>query len=133
MNASYPGILGGLKALGILPVLLQPLDPLISGWLMLPAAAGITLVFGVLRKELALEMLVVLGGSANMLSFMSPLQIFIFCLVVAIYIPCIATIGVLKREFGWKSSLAISASTIAIAIVIGGIAVRIMPALGLLS
>ncbi len=127
------GLLGGLKALGLLPFLLQPAEPLIVGWLMLPAAAGITLVFGVLRKELALEMLIVLGGSANLLSFMTPLQIFVFALVAAIYVPCIATIGVLKREFGWKKCIITSLSTIAIAVLLGGIVARAFPALGLLS
>jgi len=127
------GLLGGLKALGLLPLILQPTEPLIVGWLMLPAAAGITLVFGVLRKELALEMLIVLGGSANLLSFMTPLQIFVFALVAAIYVPCIATIGVLKREFGWKKCISISLSTIVIAVLLGGIVARLFPMLGLLS
>ncbi|MDO8647988.1 MAG: ferrous iron transporter B [Candidatus Diapherotrites archaeon] len=127
------GVLGGLKALGLLESILAPAQPLISGWLLLPSVAGITLVFGVLRKELALEMLVVLGGSASLLAFMSRLQIFVFALVVAIYIPCIATVGVLNREFGWKKAAIISASTISLAILIGGIAARILPAFGLLS
>ncbi|MFA6048414.1 MAG: ferrous iron transporter B [Candidatus Micrarchaeia archaeon] len=127
------GILGGLKAAGLLEPLLAPLQPVIGGWLMLPTATGITLVFGILRKELALEMLVVLGGSANLLNFMTPLQVFTFSLVAAIYIPCISTVGVLNREFGWKKSLLISASSITLAVLIGGMAARIMPMLGLLT
>jgi ferrous iron transport protein B len=119
--------------LGLLTPLLQPLDPIIVGWLMLPVVAGITLLFGILRKELALELLVVLGGSANLLKFMTPIQIFTFALVVSIYVPCIATIGILKREFGWKKCLLISFSTIGLAILIGGITARLMPALGLLK
>ncbi|MFH1471156.1 MAG: ferrous iron transporter B, partial [Candidatus Micrarchaeota archaeon] len=42
------GIIGGIEAFGLMPVILKPFEPLVSGWLMLPAAAGITLVFGVL-------------------------------------------------------------------------------------
>ncbi|MFH0817206.1 MAG: ferrous iron transporter B [Candidatus Micrarchaeota archaeon] len=127
------GILGGLKALGLLFVLLGPAEPLVSGWLMLPAIAGITLVFGVLRKELALEMLIVLGGSANLLSFMTPLQIFTFALVLSLYVPCIATIGVIKREFGWKKCAVVSVSTVVLAVAAGGIVARVMPIFGLLS
>ncbi len=126
------GVLGGLKALGLVEPMLAPFQPVLSGWLLLPLATGITLVFGIFRKELALEMLVVLGGSANLLTFMSQLQLFVFSLVVAIYIPCIATVGVLKHEFGWKKCLIISASTILLAIIIGGIVARILPALGIL-
>ncbi len=125
------GVIGGFSALGLMPAILKPAEPVVAGWLMLPVVAGITLLFGILSKELALEMLAVLGGSANLLSFMTPLQIFVFALVLAIYVPCISTVGVLKREFGWKRCLLISGSTIALAIVIGGIAARIMPALGL--
>ena len=127
------GILGGLRALGLLAPLLQPAEPIIVGWLMLPVVAGITLLFGILRKELALELLIVLGGSANLLSFMTPIQIFTFALVVSIYVPCIATIGILKREFGWKKCLLISFSTIVLAVLIGGIAARLMPMLGFLK
>lgn len=127
------GVLGGLKAMNLLEPILTPLQPIISDWLLLPLAAGITLFFGILRKELALEMLIVLGGSANLLTFMSPLQIFVFSLVTAIYVPCIATIGILKNEFGWKNSLIICISTIILAIIIGGIVARILPMLGLLN
>ena len=127
------GILGLLEGLGVLRAITAPFDPLISGWLMLPPVVGVALIYGVLRKEMALETLVVLAGSANLLAFMTPLQIYIFALVSAIYIPCIATIGVLAREFGWRRSLMISAATIFIAFLVGGIVARMFPMLGLLA
>ncbi|MFH1285108.1 MAG: nucleoside recognition domain-containing protein, partial [Candidatus Micrarchaeota archaeon] len=110
--------------------LVAPLAPVFEVWLMLPPSAAITLIFGILRKELALEMLVVLGGSTNLLLFMTRAQIFTFALIAALYIPCIATVAVLAREFGWKRCLLISASTIALAVFVGGIAARILLALG---
>lgn len=119
-------ILGAMKAGGLLDVLSKPAEPLISGWLMLPAVAGITLIYGVLRKELALEMLILLGGTTNLLLFMSPLQIFVFALVITIYIPCIATIAVLKNELGTKNCILISMLTVGIAILIGGLAARLL-------
>lgn len=126
------GMLGLLKALGLLEALVRPAEPVVSGWLMLPAVAGITLVYGVLRKELALEMLIVLGGSSNLLSFMSPVQVFVFSLVTAIYIPCIATIAVFVREFGWRKSIAVSVGTIVLAVLVGGIAGRLLLYFGLI-
>lgn len=125
-------LLGLLKALGLLNALMKPAEPVVSGWLMLPAVAGITLVYGVLRKELALEMLIVLGGSSNLLSFMSPLQIFVFTLVTAIYVPCIATIAVFAREFGWSKSIAVSIGTIVLAVLVGGVAGRLLLYFGLI-
>jgi len=125
--------LGILKLYGTLDYIILLLTPIITGWLMLPAVAGITLIFGLLRKELALELLFVLGGSSMLLSFMTPLQIFIFALVVALYVPCIGTIAALKHEFSWKTSLLISISTIILAIVVGGLVSRIFLAFGILS
>jgi len=125
-------LLGILEVYGLLEVLTKPFTPIISGWLMLPTVAGITLIFGILRKELALEMLFVLGGSSLLLDFMNPLQIFIFVLVVTLYFPCVGTFAVLRNEFGWGKSLIISLSTIILAVVVGGLVGRLFMFLGIL-
>jgi Fe2+ transport system protein B len=43
-----------------------------------------------------------------------------------IYIPCIATIAALIKEFGWKKALAITFTDIALALFLGGISFRIL-------
>jgi ferrous iron transport protein B len=50
----------------------------------------------------------------------------VFTLVAMFYIPCIATIAALVREFGWKRALSISIFEIVFAIGIGGIALRVL-------
>jgi ferrous iron transport protein B len=124
-------VLGLLKVYGILGIITKPFSPIINGWLMLPTIAGITLIYGILRKEMALELLFVLGGSSSLLNFMSPLQIFIFALVVALYFPCIGTLTVLRHEFGWKKSLMISLFTIVLAVAIGGLVGRLFLIMGI--
>ncbi len=62
---------------------------------------------------------------------MTPIQIFVFALVLTIYIPCVATIAVLGRELGWKNALLIMVFTIVLAILIGALAYRIVPFIGL--
>ncbi len=125
-------VLGALYETGYLWKLAAPLSPVVEGWLGLPAVAGLTLIFAVLRKELALQLLVTLavvmygGGASNLLLFMSPAQLFVYALVNTIYIPCVATIAVLGRELGWRRALAIMAFTIMLAIIIGGIAFRLI-------
>jgi Fe2+ transport system protein B len=42
------------------------------------------------------------------------------------YIPCIATIAALVREFGWKKAVFMSAFEIFFAISLGGIAFRLL-------
>ncbi len=125
-------VLGALYETGYLWKLASPLSPVVEGWLGLPAVAGLTLIFAVLRKELALQLLVTLavvmygGGAKNLLLFMTPAQLFVYALVNTIYIPCVATIAVLGRELGWKRAVSIMAFTITLAILVGGIAYRVI-------
>ena len=131
--------LGALFETGYLLKIADSLSPLVFGVLGLPAVAGICLILGVLRKELTLELLVALaiaqhpelGATASLLNVMTPLQIFVFALVVTIYIPCVATIAVLGKELGWKNALLVMVFTIILALVIGGTAYRILPYFGL--
>jgi len=44
-----------------------------------------------------------------------------------LYIPCIATIGTLVKEYGLRKALVISAVDVALALAIGGAAARILP------
>jgi ferrous iron transport protein B len=121
-------LLGALYETGLIWKLSGPLAPIMEGWLGLPAVAGLTLIFAVLRKELALQLLVTLAivrygpNAANLLHFMAPTQLFVYALVNTLYIPCIATIAVLGRELGWKRAAAIMAFTIALALLVGGAA-----------
>lgn len=125
--------LGALYETGYLWLLVEPLQPVVYGLLGLPAVVGVTLILGILRKELTLELLVALaivqyGATAqNLLVFMTPLQIFVFALVVMIYIPCIATVAVIGRELGWRNAFFIMMFTIALALFVGGLAYRIVP------
>ncbi len=102
-----------------------PLQPVMERWLGLPAVAGLALVFGFVRKEMALEMLLLFAtgaATASLSDFMTPQQIFVFALVTAIYIPCLATFAVLWKEMGWRVTLSVSAFTILLALAVGGAA-----------
>ena len=135
---AMPVVLAGSLALGIIYetglvwAFTAPLAPLVEGWLGLPAVAGLTLIFAVLRKELALQLLITLavahsGASAgDITAFMDRGQIFTYALVNTLYIPCIATVAVLAKELGWRRALLISAFTILLALGAGGIAHRIV-------
>ena len=120
-------VLGALYESHLIWHLTAPLAPIVQGWLGLPAVAGLTLIFAVLRKELALQLLVafavvVYGSGAHVLSsFMTTNQLVVYALVNAIYIPCVATIAMLGRELGWGRAAAVSAGTIAVALAVGGV------------
>ncbi len=108
------------------------LDPVIVGWLGLPSVAGIALVFAFLRKELALQLLLVLAaatlgaGAASLGDFMTPAQLFVYAIVTSVSVPCIATLAALAGELGWRTAILMSGATLALAITIGGILARLL-------
>lgn len=81
-------------------------EPLTRGLLGLPREVGVTLVFGILRKELTLIMLIQALGTTSIETVLSTVQILVFTIFVVFYIPCISSMMVMWREFGWKTALA---------------------------
>ena len=125
-------VLGFLYEAGILWPVSAVLDPIVVGWLGLPSVAGLALVFAFLRKELALQLLLVLAvatfgaGAASLGDFMTPGQLFVYAIVTSVSVPCIATLAALAGELGWRTALAMSAATLALAVGIGGLLARLL-------
>jgi ferrous iron transport protein B len=71
----------------------------------LPEAVGTTLIFGVLRKELSMIMLIQALETPHVLTVISKVQVLVFTVFVVFYIPCLATIAILWREIGSKRAL----------------------------
>jgi len=114
------------EVLGLLEPIATALSPITVGWLGLLPITGITLIFGVLRKELTLIMLASILGTTNFAQVLTPVQMVVFTLVAMFYIPCIATIAALVKEFGWKKALSITVLEIVFAICLGGVALRVL-------
>lgn len=121
------------ETLGLLSTLSQALSPITVGWLGLPEIVGVTLIFGVLRKELTLIILATLLGTTDFRSVLAPIQMFVFALVVMLYVPCVATIAACIKEFGLRRALIIALIEIALAIFIGGVVYRLMTIFGILE
>lgn len=125
---AFPIIIAGSIAIivldisGLIQYIVNAASPLMKGWLGLPAETGIPLIFGILRKELTLILL----QEVVPLPSLSAIQMIVFTLVIMIYIPCIATIAACVREFGWKKASAIAIIDIGLALLLGGIALRIL-------
>ena len=91
----------------------------ITALLDLPEATGMTLIFGILRKELSMLMLFQALGTQNVASVMSHTQLLTFTLFVVFYIPCLATLGIMAKEIGMKRTLQAAVVTFMLALVIG--------------
>lgn len=111
--------LGIVDTLGLLSIFQDFVEPISVGLLGLPAFAATALVFGILRKEMALQILAVLAGTANFAAVMTPLQMYQFAVITTIYVPCVATIAVLKHELGTKDTAMIVTFTIFLALLVG--------------
>ena len=111
--------LGVADSLGLLSIFQNLVEPVSVGLLGLPAFAATALVFGILRKEMALQILAVLAGTANFAAVMTPVQMYQFAVITTIYMPCVATIAVLKHELGIKDTVSIVLFTIFLALGIG--------------
>ncbi|MBN2034040.1 MAG: ferrous iron transport protein B [Deltaproteobacteria bacterium] len=81
------------------------LSPFTSGLLGLPPEVGITLIFGILRKELTIIMLVQALGTSNFDAVMTAQQMMVFTVFSLFYIPCLATLGMLRSTIGNRGML----------------------------
>jgi ferrous iron transport protein B len=106
--------------------------PVTTGLLGLPPVVGIALALGFLRKELALQLLIVFavaayGASATDLStFLTDGQLFVFAIVTAISIPCVATLTALADELGWRAAGCITGGALGLALLAGAIVARVL-------
>jgi len=89
------------------------LKPLVSDWLGLPEEAALSLILGIIRREMSVAPLL----SMNL----TGLQMFVGAVVSLLYIPCLSVFGIVTKKFNLKVGLAITAGTVVTAILVGGI------------
>jgi ferrous iron transport protein B len=102
------------------------LSPVTTGILALPEDLGITLFFGIFRKELTLIMLNSALHTMNVAAVLSQVQLLVLVVFTVLYIPCIATISTLWKEGGWKVALASIALNTAVAIAVSGFLAHVL-------
>jgi ferrous iron transport protein B len=98
---------GGLRYIG------EVLRPLVVVWLGLPAEASVTLIMGIVRRELAVLPLIDMDLTA--------IQLFVGAVVALLYMPCIAVFAVLAAEFKLRVAVAVGVVTVLLAFLIGGL------------
>ncbi|MCQ2085168.1 MAG: ferrous iron transport protein B [archaeon] len=114
----------------IIEVLLtyNALDPIVEPFsfitvtmLGLPAVCIICFIVGILRKEMAVGMLVILLGE-NFFEIMTPEQFVVFGIVMATYVPCLASLTVLWKEMGPRDTIHIVGTSCLVALMLGTLA-----------
>lgn len=96
------------------------LSPLVERALGLPQELGVTLVFGFLRKELSLVMMLQALGIDyhQLMSVVSQQQLVVFAVFICFFIPCLSTVAILWKEIGRGVALVSMALNTTVALII---------------
>ena len=96
---------------GLMHLIGEELRPIVSGLLGLPSDAATALIIGFLRKDIGIGMFAPLD--------MSPVQYVIAAVVLAMYMPCVATFMVMLKELGVSGTAKSVALRLFVALVVG--------------
>ena len=105
-----------LYEFGVLNVMGRVLAPVVSGWLRLPEEAATPLIIGIVRRELTVLPLIEME--------LSTLQFLTGAVVALFYVPCIAMIATLAKEFNIRTAIGVFVFTTVTAIFLGGLIAR---------
>ena len=130
---AWPLLIGGSIVLGLIQsfhwdaIINTVLSPLVAGALGLPRELGVTLIFGFLRKELSLLMMLqALGvGYRDLLTVITREQMIVFTVFVSFFIPCLSTFAILWKEVGKRIAFLSAALSVSVAIALS-VLVRLM-------
>jgi ferrous iron transport protein B len=126
LKFAWPILIAGSVVLGLLQYfnfdkfINLLLSPLVEKGLGLPQELGVTLVFGFLRKELSLIMMLqALGVSyQDLMTIISREQLIVFTVFISFFIPCISTVAILWKEVGKRVAFLSMGLNTGVAIVI---------------
>ncbi|MEM1569908.1 MAG: ferrous iron transport protein B [Candidatus Bathyarchaeia archaeon] len=123
------GVVGLLNDLNLLKELSNILSPGLN-LLGLPSVTGIPLIFGILRKELTIAMLAEVAGTTDFNAVLTHRQMVVFSVFTILYIPCIATIVAMFKEYGFAKTILITLTNIAVAITVSALANIVLTSIG---
>ena len=96
---------------GLMHLIGEELKPVVSGLLGLPSDAATALIIGFLRKDVGIGMFAPLD--------MTPVQYVVAAVVLAMYMPCVATFMVMLKELGVSGTAKSVALRLVAALVVG--------------
>jgi len=109
------------QATGLLEMFIKALQPITVAWLKLPADPRIatTFILGIVRRDFAAFGLTDVA--------MTSAQAVTAMVVITLFVPCIASVGVMMKERGPKVALAIWVGSWLSAFAIGGVLAQVLP------
>jgi len=111
---------------GLLDVFNQLMEPLVVGWLGLPAEASTAFLMGFLRRDFGATGLFLMETQG----LLTPLQVVVAMVAVTLFIPCVASVFMIARERGNRTALGMVAIVFPLAFLIAGLLNKVLVAVG---
>lgn len=115
-----------LDKVQVLPGLIGLLEPMVTGWLGLPAEAATAFLLGLMRRDFAATGLFVMQAQGNL----TAVQALVGMITITLFIPCIASIFMIIKERGTKVAVGMTAFIFPFAILVGGLVYRLLVLVG---
>ena len=115
-----------LDKLGLLPGLIRLGEPLVSGWLGLPAETSAAFLIGFLRRDFAATNLFVMQNQG----LLTPVQVVVAMVTITLFIPCIASAIMIAKERGTRTALGMVIFIFPFAFLVGGLLNRLLLFIG---
>jgi len=119
-------IMFALDKSGVLSWLIQVSEPLVTGWLGLPAESSAAFIMGFIRRDFGATGFFVMESEG----LLTAAQVVVAMVVITLFIPCLASVMMIGKERGWKTALGILILIIPLAFLIGGILFRVLLTIG---
>ncbi len=100
---------------GALPWIIAAGEPLVTGWLGLPAEASAAFVMGFLRRDFGASGLFALQSQLSMA------QAVVGMVTITLFVPCIASLMMIVKEQGLRTAVLMLAMIIPTAFIVGGV------------
>lgn len=117
-----------MDKLGLLRTLEHVLSPLIVKWLNLPVEVTGVLLVGFLRRDYGAAGLFGLAREG----LMAPQQVLVSLVIITLFMPCIASMLIIVKEYGAKMAVAVAAFVFPFAFAVGGLLNLILTRLNIL-
>jgi ferrous iron transport protein B len=115
-----------LDRTGILTQIIDLGEPLVAGWLGLPAEASAAFLVGFLRRDFGASGLFVMQSQG----LLTPIQIVVAMVTITLFVPCLASVLMIAKERNWRTAAAMVVLIMPLAFIIGGLLYRLLFTIG---
>ncbi|MEB3315717.1 MAG: ferrous iron transport protein B [Candidatus Melainabacteria bacterium] len=125
MNEAIPAffiaalVVSVLQVTGILKNIINWAEPIMADVLLLPKEVTLSFILGMIRRDF--------GAFGLMEIPLSAAQLVTVCVVLTLFVPCIATVAVMIKEKNLKIAMGIWVSSWILALGIGALLARVLP------